>query len=185
MLRTFISDDKLYYVPAYTEIPTFKLKIEPEPVPVAKDGIFVLEQAPQYKKPNYFSNLFNKSTEVNDDPELRKRVTNWFYEKFNSWLQDSFKDLFRYLTIVDDKVVFVKNMYQTPEQDTIITSKAKADFILTNIIRKHHIRHLLEKFAKKNNANWFDLTTKHKSDVKRYIHRKLEAHMKHAVNKMI
>lgn len=109
-------------------------------------------------------------TDVNNDPELRKKVVKYFYGQVEAWMFGGFRDLADYFTEKNGTVTLGKS-------NDGMTS-AKSDFILNEIISKSTILKILDKYVRRKNANWYDLKTKHYDSVKSYIHTKIKSHIR-------
>ena len=109
-------------------------------------------------------------SDVNNDPDLRRRVVKYFYEKFEVWLYGSFKDLGNYFSDNNGNI--------TAKQSSDGMTPNKAKFILKEVITKSTILKILDKYVRRRNVNWFDLKTKHYDSVKDYIRTKVKSHVK-------
>ena len=111
---------------------------------------------------------------VNNDPILRKKVVKYFFNKLvDDWLYGSFSDVGKYVIVKDGKAEFSKI---TSESDNTMND-IKARYITEEIFTKHDLLEVIDKDVRKQNVNWFDLRTKHKSDLKDYIHGKIKKHL--------
>jgi hypothetical protein len=119
-------------------------------------------------------------SDVNDDPELRKRMTKYFFHKFkNDWLYQSLTELQKYLEIKDGQVQFVKSIDSYSKTNE--SSDQKIKFIHEEVFTKHEMLTFLDKYVRKYNVNWYDLKTKHKHDVQDQLQHKIKNHMKKLV----
>jgi hypothetical protein len=114
---------------------------------------------------------------VNNDPELRKKMTKYFFQKLqDDWLYASFGDVAKYLTVVDNKVTFSKSLSEMGKNGEMTIEKVK--FIVDEVFTKHDLLEVIDKYVRRRNVNWYDLKTKHKADLRDYIHGKLKNHMR-------
>lgn len=111
-------------------------------------------------------------SDVNNDPELRKRVVKYFHGKVEVWLYGAYKDLGDYLVEKNGNVEL-----GTSKGETNMTPN-KARYLMDKIIRRSVILSILDKYVRRKNVNWYDLKEKHMSDLKEYIHAKLKSHIR-------
>ena len=129
----------------------------------------------------YQPSLYNPRSilDVNNDPELRRRITKYFYEKYkNIWLPFSFIKLQKYLKNEEGKINFIKNINEYDAK--IVNDDLKIDFILDNILGKHELLKFLDKFVRTYNVNWYDLK-KYTDKIKYELYDKIKNHMKKIV----
>lgn len=113
-------------------------------------------------------------SDVNNDPDLRKRMVKYYYGKIEVWLYGAFKDLGSY--------VVEKNGEASLGKGDVSMTPAKARYLMEKIIRKSVVLTILDKFVRRRNVNWFDLKEKHHSDLKEYIYTKLKSHFRRVVD---
>jgi len=131
-----------------------------------------------FQRPIFYTNPIK--SDVNNDPELRKKIVRFFYEKFaNIWLSQSFIKLQKYLKDSNGEITFIKTIDDYDKE--IVNDDKKVEFILENIFSKHELLVFLEKFVNRYNVNWYDLKTKHYEKVKSEIYDKLKNHMRKIV----
>ncbi len=131
-----------------------------------------------FQRPIFYTNPIK--SDVNNDPELRKKIVRFFFEKFaNIWLPQSYIKLQRYLKVSNGQVTFIKTVSDYDKE--LVNDDKKVEFILENIFSKHELLVFLEKFVNRYNVNWYDLKTKHYEKVKSEIYEKLKNHMKKIV----
>jgi hypothetical protein len=115
--------------------------------------------------------------DINSDQDLRKKMTDYFYEKVISHLDDS--DLFKYVISTDKETRLIKNMKEYENNDRKYSSTKKS-FLLEYFMDKDKIKHYLKKYVTKHNINWYDLK-KYKSTVVDYILHKIKKDIKHSL----
>ena len=116
---------------------------------------------------------------INDDPKLRKQVTEKIYKKIcNSWLIYHYDDLLKYLKIKDNKVSLIDDIKNLDNDKN--NNEMKFKFILNYFITKNKIYKLICKFINDNNINWWDLK-KHLHNLRSYIHYKIKNNIKHNI----
>ena len=131
-------------------------------------------------RPIFYTNSL--VSDVNNDPELRKKVVRYFFEKFATvWLPFTFTKLQKYLKNTNGEITFIKTIDDYEKE--IVNDDKKVDFILENIFSKHELLVFLDKFVNKNNVNWYDLKTKHIEKIKSELYDKLKNHMKKIIMK--
>jgi hypothetical protein len=115
---------------------------------------------------------------VNIDPDLRNRVVDYYQDKCEKWLKDTYADLLGYVSVRGSNVEFVKSEgdYSKGSQDI----EKKSQFLREHIFRKKYIAEALERYANDSNVKWWDLRAK-KSIVKPYLHDFLKAKIKHKI----
>ena len=183
MLRTFVDiNGNIQYTPfgSYTNNPyTNSLLIS---TPTYSDDVNSVIGYNLFPRPIFRTNP--SYSNVNNDPELRKRVTRYFYEKFVTvWLPFTFIKLQKYLKNENGEIIFIKTI--SDYEKDIKNDDKKIEFILDNIFSKHELLVFLDKFVNKNNANWYDLKTKYADKIKSELYDKLKNHMKKIVIKHI
>ena len=119
---------------------------------------------------------------VSDNPDLKRRMTKYFYEKtFNKWMYSDFNDILQYLAIRGNKVVPVASKKEySNNKDTLETLNQKIDFIVDNIFSKYDMKSFLNKLVMKSNIKWFDLKI-HRDAVKDAIYKKIRSEVKKLV----
>jgi len=140
-----------------------------------------------FQKPIIYTNNISNISNVNNDPELRKKVVRYFYDKYaNTWLPFSFMKLQKYLISTENNIEFIKNIndYNKELSNNTISSE-KIDFIIKNVFGKHELLVFLDKFINKNNFNWYDLKTIHFDKIKSELYDKIKNHMKKIVIKKL
>lgn len=150
-----------------------------------KNGL-VLPLSPLVQRPMYYdqstylSNSLYEPDGVNNDKDLHRSVSKYFYEKFKTkWMREYYNDLFKYFKIGDSGVEFIRSLDQI-DTDTK-NNDIKAEYITRTIFSKIDMEALLEKYVKKHHANWFELRSKHKSRIRQYIHDKIKNHIKNRI----
>ena len=132
-----------------------------------------------FPRPIFYTNS-NTYSDVNNDPELRKRVVRYFFEKFSTvWLPYSYLKLQKYLKNTNGEISFIKTIGDYDKE--VVNDDAKIEFILENVFSKHELLVFLDKFVNKYNVNWYDLKTKHIEKIKSELYDKLKNHMKKIV----
>ena len=178
MIRTFMTDKGLEFVYDHT---TSHYPFTNMTTSVLKDNKVdaVIVSNPITPLPSTVIRTNPSVTDVNDDPELRKRMTKYFFHKFkNDWLYQSFIDLQKYLEVKDGHVQFVKSIDEYKKDET---SEDKIRFIHEEVFTRSEMLKFLDKYVRRYNVNWYDLKTKHKYDVQDRLQSKLKNHMKKLV----
>ena len=126
----------------------------------------------------YFPNVVAYQ-DVNADSNLRRQVTDMFFEKvLNNWMKYQFLDLYSMVSVSGGSAQLVKNLDQvkTNTKNDPAENSVKYEFLIDNFLTKNDVYNLLGKFRKMNNLNWWDL--KHHSDkVRKYIHHKVRKYI--------
>lgn len=114
---------------------------------------------------------------LNNDPDLIRKVTKYFFEKtMNSWLYSDFEDLLTYLVIKGDKVSVVSNKkeLENNKRDSNMKSiEKKVNFIADNVMTKYDMKSFLKKYALKSGLDLWKLK-ENKSYVKKSIYKKIK-----------
>lgn len=114
---------------------------------------------------------------LNNDPDLIRKVTKYFFEKtMNSWLYSDFEDLLTYLVIKGDKVSVVSNKkeLENNKRDSNMKSiEMKVNFIADNVMTKYDMKSFLKKYALKSGLDLWKLK-ENKSYVKKSIYKKIK-----------
>lgn len=116
-------------------------------------------------------------TDINNDPTLRKITTEKYYKKaVNNWVKYQFVDLFKYVTIKNDKAELIKNLNNLDKysDDTLAV---KLDFIIEHYLTKNDFYILLEKFVNKYHINWWNIED-YLSELRDFIYDKMKKYMK-------
>jgi hypothetical protein len=109
--------------------------------------------------------------DVNADKNLRRQVTNYFYDKVSqNWVKYSYLELYNYFTVNNGEVSLIKNIKdaETNTKNDPVENAIKYTFIVKNYITKNDVYKLLSNYRKEHRCNWWDLK-KLSSSVKRYI----------------
>jgi hypothetical protein len=118
MLRTYIdSNGKIRFLP-YNNVETIYNIYNDAPIVYKPTYDSVIITSSDYYSDMYnyklyslpiissYNNFFN----VNDDPDLRKRIFKYFYKKYKEiWLPFSYERLYKYLIKENDKIIFIKS----------------------------------------------------------------------------
>jgi len=114
---------------------------------------------------------------LNNDPDLIRKVTKYFFEKtMNSWLYSDFEDLLTYLVIKGDKVRVVSNkkeLENNKRDSNMKTLEMKVNFIADNVMTKYDMKSFLKKYAIKSGLDLWKLK-ENKSYVKKSIYKKIK-----------
>ena len=195
MFRTFVDlNGNIQYFPLTTDLNIYYNNIIPDPY--SNSSIFIkknpdiiysesdspLNSITIIPKQTYYAS--NTIYDVNNDPDLRRRITTYFYNKYiDNWLPFSFIKLQKYLKNENGKIDFIKNMSEYDNK--VDNDDLKIDFILDNIFGKHEIVKFLDKFVRNNNVNWYDLKTKHIDRIKNDLYEKIKNLIKKIVIKKL
>jgi hypothetical protein len=114
--------------------------------------------------------------DINTDTNLRKTMTEYYYEKILDYLRDEFSNLFKYVIISNSSARLVKNMDEY-EKNKYNYDSIKEHFLLKYFITKDKIKHYLKKYVQKNNTNWYDLKN-YKNKVNDYLYSKIKKDIK-------
>ena len=115
---------------------------------------------------------------LNNDPDLIRKVTKYFFEKtMNSWLYSDFEDLLTYLVVKGDKVRVISNKkeLENNKRDTNMkTLEMKVNFIADNVMTKYDMKSFLKKYSMKSGLDLWKLK-ENKSYVKKSIYKKIKS----------
>lgn len=115
---------------------------------------------------------------LNNDPDLIKKTTKYFFEKtMNSWLYSDFEDLLMYLIVEKSKVRLVRNGKELDnnKRDTNMKSlDMKIEFIAENVMTKYDMKSFLKKYAMKTGIDLWNLK-EYKSYIKKSLYKKLKS----------
>jgi len=118
--------------------------------------------------------------DVNSNYELRRDITEYFFEKLiNNWLKYHYIDFYHMLIVSNGQVSLVKDINQISSntKNDPNENASKYQFLLINYFAKNDVYKLLDKFIKLNGVNWWDL--KHLSyNIRKFIHSKVVKYMK-------
>ena len=118
---------------------------------------------------------------VHSDPELKKRMTAYFFEKtMNDWLRSDFEKLLKYIVVKGKKVSFVKSEKEFLNNEGTSNLEEKIDFISNNIMTKYDMKSFLKKLVNKTDISWF-----HLRDNKQYVKKAIYKKIKKNIQKMI
>jgi hypothetical protein len=117
---------------------------------------------------------------VNNDPDLIKNVTKYFFEKtMNAWMYSDFEDLLTFLVIKNNKVSVISNKkeLENNKRDTDINLiEMKVDFITNHVMSKYDMKSFLKKYALKSGLDLWKLK-ENKSYVKKSIYKKIKSRL--------
>ena len=112
---------------------------------------------------------------VDDDIELRSKMTKYFYEKFfNRWILDEYSKLLKFYKVKQNKVTKVTS--KKDYENNILTDEQKrtiVDYIINNVYDKYDLKLSIKTFIRKSRTKWFKLKD-NKDDVKRIIYKDLK-----------
>lgn len=132
-----------------------------------------------YSRPSvgYYENL-------NVDPEIQKKIINYFYYKtLDEWLSNELSDVLNLLKIKDGKVVVIDNYneYKSSSNDSNLVMEQKINYIEDNVLTKNMIKSLLNRIVSETNIEWVKLP-KNSFLIKKHIENKLKKHLKKNIN---
>lgn len=104
--------------------------------------------------------ISNDYDTVDDDIEMRSKITKYFFEKlFNNWLFTENNKLLRYYKVKNTKISKLSN--RKDYEKNIINSnddkKKIISYILNNVYDKYDLKLSLKKFIRKTGTKWFEL----------------------------
>ena len=115
---------------------------------------------------------------VNNDPDLIRKVTKYFFEKtMNAWMYSDFEDLLSYLVVKNGKVSVVSNKkeLENNKKDTDMKSiELKVNFITDHVMTKYDMKSFLKKYSLKSGLDLWKLK-ENKSYVKKSIYKKIKS----------
>jgi hypothetical protein len=179
--------------PIYTNdrLPSDIREVFPDPYSNSSLIITTSEEENDFSFSAYPKPIFYNSTsyDVNNDPELRKKVVKYFFHVYSTnWLPFSFVKLQKYFNSSNGNISFIKNINEYNKESSVeqsVIPSDKLDFIIDNIFGKHELLVFLDKFVRVNNVNWYDLKSKHYDKVKTDLYDKLKNHIKKIVIKQL
>jgi hypothetical protein len=121
------------------------------------------------------------TVDVNSDPSLRRKVSQYFYdETVNKWLYSEFNDLLNYLVVKNGEVSLIKDLSKVDNNNNDKNIEEKIEYIANNVMTKYDVRSYLKKYVIKSGLNWYDL-----KDNKKYVKKSLYKKIKKNLEKMI
>ena len=114
-------------------------------------------------------------TNPDDDPEMRKSVVRYYYDKIKDYyLPERFSVLLKYIIVENGKPRLVKSNseYENNKVDKDIPLRVK--FILDYYFGKSELELVIAKTVNKHGLRWYELKSKHLSTIKRAIFNKIE-----------
>jgi hypothetical protein len=120
-----------------------------------------------------------------NDPELRKKVVKYFYDKLKDISFNSkFQKLLKYIIVENDKARLVKS-YEELQQNEKNNSNmtARVNFIIDHIFSKYDLELLISKLIQKYgmlfsddeyNMHWYNAKNKYSSKVKKAMYKKIK-----------
>ena len=120
------------------------------------------------------------SDSVQADPEVKSKMTAYFFEKtMNDWLHSDFKKLLKYLIVKGDNISIIKNEKDFSNNEAFKNVDKKIDFIANNVMTKYDMKSFLKKLVLKKDISWFYLR-----DYKRYVKKAIYKKIKKNIQKM-
>lgn len=117
--------------------------------------------------------------DVNSNRELRRQVTEYFFDKvIKNWLKYHYLSLYDLVVVSGGVASLIKDVkhIETSSKSVPSENAIKYEFIIDNFLTKNDVYTLLDKFRKINQLNWWDL--KHHTDkVRKYIEHKVKKYM--------
>ena len=111
---------------------------------------------------------------VESDPELKKRMTAYFFEKtMNDWLRSDFEKLLKYFVVKGKKISFVRSEKEFSKNEGMSNLEEKIDYIANNIMTKYDMKSFLKKLVNKTDISWFHLRD-NKQYIKKAIYKKIK-----------
>ena len=104
--------------------------------------------------------ITNDYDTVDDDLEMRSKITKYFYEQlFNKWLMYENDKILRFFKVKNNKINKIKSKSEYEKNKITDTEQKKKiiQFILDNIYDKYDLKFSLRKFIKKTGTKWFEL----------------------------
>lgn len=136
--------------------------------------------------PDYIHPMLSSYHDLNSDPKMKKKITKYYLSLvIDKWLKSDMIDLLAYLQADNTGVVdFIKNVSAYDEssvrRDNPINLDNKIRFLEKYIVTYDFIYKILLRYMKDNGVLWVNLPS-HKSQIKRYIKKKIVKRIKDAI----
>ena len=116
---------------------------------------------------------------VDDDIELRSKMTKYFYERFfNRWILDEYSKLLKFYKVKQNKITKITS--KKDYENNILNNEQKrviVNYIINNVYDKYDLKSSIKTFIRKSRTKWFELKD-NKDDVKHMIYRDLKKKIK-------
>ena len=116
---------------------------------------------------------------VDDDIELRSRMTKYFYESFfNRWILDEYSKILNFYKVKQKKITKVTSK-KDYENNKLSSEEKKliVNYIINNVYDKYDLKSSIKTFIRKSRSKWFELKD-NQDDVKHMIYRDLKKKIK-------
>jgi len=116
---------------------------------------------------------------VDDDIELRSKMTKYFYERFfNKWILDEYSKLLKFYKVKQNKITKITSK-KDYENNTLNNEHKRVivNYIINNVYDKYDLKSSIKTFIRKSRTKWFELKD-NKDDVKHMIYRDLKKKIK-------
>ena len=162
------SDTPIDYIPSVTILPQLPMVQQVFP--------FVTGINPMVTYP------IHPSLDLNNDKDLRKKVTKYYYYKtLDKWLkkQTDMLDILNYFKINNNGgVELIKNMNEynpkNTDKDSQIDVDKKVYYIEKNLLSRDNVYDIIKKYVKETRTNWYDLHEKSTFFIKELIKKFLQ-----------
>lgn len=130
---------------------------------------------------NYYNINDPSNNVVNDDPNLRKQITEYFYNKIvKSWSLYHYKNLLDLIVIENNKPTLIKNLNNIDKN--VNNNEEKNKYLLSKYLTKKILYELLKEFVVKQNLNWWDVKL-NQYELRTFIHKKVKKMMEKNIYK--
>jgi hypothetical protein len=142
----------------------------------------------------YYSDVYNTPSikkkfynDLNDDSQVQKTVTKYFYYKvIDKWLYDDLLPLLAYIEIDNGEPRLIKSLddYNIEKlgKESESDTRKKVKYMENKVISKDLVKHVLKKICSENNINWYSLN-KYSGKVKKILFKYLSDKIKNVINK--
>lgn len=154
-------------------IPTLPGLLPPVLPPILPSNIQTVYPTPIVQPTTLFPSIY-PVTDINNDPVMRKKIINYFYDAIDEiWIKLYFYKILKLLKVVNGKVEIIKSYNQVTSSDD--DYKLKHNYLLNNILTKKRIGKLINSFRKIHNINWWDVK-KNQNKFAKYIYIQLKSY---------
>jgi hypothetical protein len=108
--------------------------------------------------------------DLNTDPEVRQRMTSYFYGKlYDQWMYSDFRFMLKNLKVSGNKIRVSRAKDKNASESDI---QAKIDFLKNRVFDREKLYRLLVVYTNRSRSNWYDLKA-NKQHVKNLLRHKV------------
>lgn len=131
-------------------------------------------QAPIIPMASPFPSLIRPISNPNADPKLRHDVVKYYYDRLKTvYLPASLSKLLKYIAVRNGAAALVTSEQEYDNNSTTHNVDLRVKYIMDTYFSKYDLEVVMDKVVNEFGLNWYELKSKHSSEIKKAIYRKI------------